>query len=142
MQDLPINDRVVIPGTELTYTTSTGSGPGGQHVNRSQTRVTLRWTPATSEALDERMRSLVLSRWASVLTGDGEILISASSHRSQKRNLDEARRRLAERLRAAMAVRRTRRKTRPSRGAVQRRIDAKKQRSQTKKHRRKPRHDD
>jgi len=84
----------------------------------------------------------VLARWASVLTNEGEILISASSHRSQKRNLDEARRRLAERLRAALEVARRRKKTRPSRGAVQRRITAKKQRSQTKKQRRRPRYDD
>lgn len=137
-----MNDRVIIPAAELQYTTSTGSGPGGQHVNRSQTRVTLRWTPATSEALDDRMRERVLARWASVLTNEGEILISASSHRSQKRNLDEARRRLAERLRAALEVARRRKKTRPSRGAVQRRITAKKQRSQTKKQRRRPRYDD
>jgi ribosome-associated protein len=142
MQDLRVNDHIVIPAHELSWTSSTGSGPGGQHVNRSQTRVTLRWCPAQSDALDENERARVVSRWAPQLTSDGEILISASTHRSQKRNLDEACRRLAERLRAALVVQRRRRETRPSRGAVERRIKAKKQRSDVKRNRRPPRRDD
>ncbi|WP_328593027.1 alternative ribosome rescue aminoacyl-tRNA hydrolase ArfB [Ruania zhangjianzhongii] len=129
---------LVVPGSELTERFSRSSGPGGQSVNTTDTRVELLFTPGTSSAFTPAQRERVLGAVGRLLV-DGEIRIVASAHASQLRNRNEARARLAALLRdALMPPPPTRRRTRPSRRARQRRIDAKKQRGQTKSLRRRP----
>lgn len=129
---------VVVPEAELGWRFSRSSGPGGQGVNTTDSRVELVWDLSSSAALTPTQRTRALDRLAHRLT-DGVLVVVASEHRSQRRNRDAARARLAALL--ADAVRppaRARRPTRPSLGARQRRIDAKKQRGQTKRLRRPP----
>lgn len=129
---------LVIPGRELTERFSRSSGPGGQAVNTTDTRVELLFTPATSTAFTPAQRARVLRALGESLDG-GQIRVVASSRASQLRNRTEARDRLAALLRdALMPPPPRRRRTRPSRRARQRRLDAKRHRGQTKALRRRP----
>lgn len=129
---------LVIPGSELTERFSRSSGPGGQAVNTTDTRVELLFTPGTSSAFTPAQRRRVLAALEGSLVS-GELRIVASSHAAQLRNRNEARERLAAILREAlMPPPPTRRRTRPSRRARQRRMDAKTRRGQTKSLRRRP----
>ncbi len=127
---------VVIPESELAWRFSRSSGPGGQGVNTSDSRVELLFDVAHSPCLPEGLRARALSRLAGRLSA-GVLVVSASEHRAQLRNREAAERRLVEVLAAAMAPpARARRPTRPTRGAVERRIATKKRRGQTKRLRR------
>lgn len=128
--DLPIDASLTIPGEELWFRASRAGGPGGQHVNTTASRVTLIWKLRTSAALDEEARERLLFRLASRLTDDGELQISVTDSRSQLQNRETARQRLAELVRAARVTPKARRPTRPSKGSQERRIAAKKARSQ------------
>jgi ribosome-associated protein len=133
--DLPVNSRVTIPGEELVERFSRSSGPGGQGVNTTDSRVELVWdldgSTLPAEQLDKLRRRL-----GSRLTGDSVVVV-ASERRSQLRNREAARERLAELVgRALEPPPPPRRATRPSRGATERRIAAKKRRSATKRTRR------
>ncbi|HEV7657330.1 MAG TPA: alternative ribosome rescue aminoacyl-tRNA hydrolase ArfB [Mycobacteriales bacterium] len=133
--DLSVSSRVTIPGDELTERFSRSSGPGGQGVNTTDSRVELVWDLGAStlpaETLDRLRRRL-----GSRLTGDSLVVV-ASERRSQLRNRESARERLAGLVaRALEPPPPPRRATRPSRGATERRISAKKRRSATKRTRR------
>jgi ribosome-associated protein len=133
--DLPVNGRVTIPGDELTERFSRSSGPGGQGVNTTDSRVELVWDLGASglpaELLDKLRRRL-----GSRLTGDS-LAVTASERRSQLRNREAARERLAGLVaRALEPPPPPRRATRPSRGAKERRIESKRRRSATKRSRR------
>ena len=129
---------VIIPESELAWRFSRSSGPGGQGVNTSDSRVELVWDAAGSAALSPLQRERVLQRLSGRLA-DGVLTIAASEHRAQLRNRDAARARLAavvaEALRPPAPARRP---TRPSRGAKERRLKAKQQRTDLKKLRRPP----
>jgi ribosome-associated protein len=133
--DLPIRDDLVIPGEELVEQTSTSGGPGGQHANKTSTRVTLRWSVAESAVLDPRQRSRLLEKLASRLTTSGELVVHVHDSRSQSANRQTARRRLGELVREALHRPRPRKRTRPSRAARERRLADKKRRGATKKQR-------
>ena len=121
-------DGLVVPAAELVERFSRSPGPGGQSVNTSDSRVELDFDVATSQALTDAQRARALRRWPS-----GRVSIAASEHRSQHRNRVAARERLADLLRQALAPPPpSRRPTRPSRGAKERRLKAKKERGQTK----------
>ena len=128
---------VEIPEDALRYTASRSSGPGGQNVNRRSTRVELRVAladiPITPGAR-RRLESLA----SHLVTAAGELHIAAEEERSQKRNKDAALARLKELVARAIVPPKPRKKTKPSRGAVERRIKAKKQHSERKQRRRKP----
>jgi ribosome-associated protein len=133
--DLTVSPRVVISGDELTERFSRSSGPGGQGVNTTDSRVELVWDLSRS-ALPEAVLDRVRRRLASRLSGD-QLVVVASERRSQLRNREAARERLAGLVAAALAPPPPpRRATRPSRGAVERRIEAKKRRASVKKTRR------
>ena len=134
-EDLRIGPRLCIPGAELRYETSRAGGPGGQNVNKLETRVTLRFDVLHSASLDERTRQWLAGRLASELTAQGELVLHASRFRSQARNLEDARERLAERLQAALERPRTRRATRPTKGSQQRRLSNKRHRGELKRER-------
>ena len=121
-------EGLVVPAAELVERFSRSPGPGGQSVNTSDSRGELDYDVATSSALTDTQRARALRRWP-----DGRVSIAASEHRSQHRNRVAARERLAELLREALAPPPPpRRATRPSRGAKERRLKAKKERGQTK----------
>lgn len=133
--DLPLPGGNRIPRHEVEELASRASGPGGQHVNTSSTRVSLRWNVQTSQGLTTEARARVVSRLRSRLTREGVLVVHAEGHRSRRRNLEEAYARLAELVRTALYQAPPRRPTRPGRGATQRRLNAKKRRSQVKKER-------
>jgi ribosome-associated protein len=133
---LPVRGSVIIPEAELRWRFSRSSGPGGQSVNTTDSRVELSWDVGSSTALSEALRERALERLAGTLV-DGVITIVASEHRSQWLNRRAAEQRLVEAVSAALArPPRPRRPTRPSRGAVERRLAEKKRRSQIKQQRR------
>ncbi len=128
---------LVVPAAELVERFSRSSGPGGQSVNTTDSRVELELDVAASPALTEAQRARALTRLVARLT-DGRLVVVASDHRSQHRNRVAARERLAELLRAALAPPPpVRRATRPSRGARERRLAGKRHRAETKALRRK-----
>lgn len=133
-----VNDRVAIPRGELTFRASRASGPGGQHVNTSSTRVELSWNLNTSRALDDALRERARTRLANRLDAHGVLRVTASETRSQLRNREAAERRLAELLRKALRAPRPRIATRPSRAAKEERLHGKRKRGEKKKARRRP----
>ncbi|GAA1403053.1 alternative ribosome rescue aminoacyl-tRNA hydrolase ArfB [Catellatospora coxensis] len=135
-EDLRITDRVVIPDSELRERFSRSSGPGGQGVNTSDSRVELSYDVERSHAIPDELRDRVLDRLGHRLTG-GVLTIAASEHRAQLANREAARERLATLLREALAPPPPpRRPTKMSKGAKQRRLQAKKHRSAIKQLRR------
>lgn len=132
---LPAGLRV--PAGEIVERFSRSSGPGGQGVNTADSRVQLSLDLATTTALNEPQRELALARLASSLSGT-VVNIAASEHRAQRQNRRAARERLASTLRGALVPESVRRPTRPTYGSRIRRLDAKRQRSQTKANRRSP----
>ena len=136
--DLIINNQVTIPVAELVYTASRSSGPGGQHVNTTDTRIQLRWNLEGSTALTEAQRDRIRRALASRLTEAGDLLLASDKHRSQRRNREEVTQRLAALVREALVPPKPRRKTKPTRASKERRLDDKKRRSEVKKGRGKP----
>ncbi len=133
--DLRVSGRVVVPASMLGWRFSRSSGPGGQGVNTADSRVELSVRPLELPGLTEHQRSRLVERLAGRLV-DGVLTIAASEHRQQLRNREAARARMAAAIAEALAPPpRTRRPTRPTRGSKERRITAKKQRSQLKKQR-------
>jgi ribosome-associated protein len=131
-------DGLVIPDAELVERFSRASGPGGQGVNTTDSRVELRWDVASSRALSDPQRATLLRRLDHQLT-NGTVAVVASEHRAQLQNRTAARARLASLIAEAFEPPAPpRRPTRPSRAARQRRVDAKRQRGQLKSLRRRP----
>jgi ribosome-associated protein len=120
-----VSPELRIPRDELTFRASRAGGPGGQHVNKSSTRIELVWSVRASRALTDEQRSLLTTKLATRLDVDGEVRIVASDHRSQTRNRDAAEDRLARLIRTALAVPKARRKTRPTRSGVEKRLQSK-----------------
>ena len=130
--DLRVRPDFVIPWEELDWRFTTSSGPGGQHANRSNTRVEVRWRPLDSDAGTERQRRRIAERLGELVT------VGADDQRSQRRNRALALERLGSRLRTALHEDAPRQATRPSRAARQRRTDAKRRRGQLKQQRQRP----
>ena len=130
-----------MPEAELSWRFSRSSGPGGQSVNTTDSRVELSFDVARAECLPEDLRERALDRLAGRLV-DGVLTVAASEHRSQLQNREAAEQRLAQLLREAVAPPPPpRRATRPTRGSKERRLEGKRQRSDVKRGR-SGRHDD
>lgn len=139
MEPLEVAPGVAIPAEELRESFARSGGPGGQHANTSETKVVLRFDVEGSAALTEPQRARVRQRLGPRLTADGELVLAASEHRTQTRNREAVRARLAALLGEALApAPPPRRPTRPSRRARQRRLEDKRARGQTKRLRRRP----
>lgn len=135
---LRVNAGVTIPEAELAWRFSRSSGPGGQGVNTTDSRVELSWNVVASAALSTAQRERVLSELAGRITG-GVLSVAASENRAQIRNREAARARLAALVAGALAPPSpTRRATKPGRGARERRLAAKKRRTDVKRLRRPP----
>lgn len=142
-EGLVVTPHVTIPLSELDLQAITGSGPGGQNVNRSATRIALRWNVRTTRALDESQRARVAGVLASRLDSEGNIRIVAGEYRSQLQNRAEATARLVALVARALIIPKSRRATKPTRGSVEKRLTEKRQRSSTKRERgSRPHHDD
>ncbi|MFT7519235.1 MAG: ribosome-associated protein [Kiritimatiellia bacterium] len=138
--DLPIPDGPTVPGHELSWSAHRSGGPGGQHVNTSSTAVRLKFALSRS-VLHPAIKDRVRKAYGSYLNAEGDLLLVADTHRSQHRNLQASRDRLAKMLATCVRPPKQRRATRRTRGSVERRLTGKKQRSSTKKTRGKVRGD-
>lgn len=134
--DLPVREGLVVPGWELVETFTPSGGPGGQHANKTATRVELRFSVEHSSVLRPEQKHRVAARLGP------EVRVVADDERSQARNREIARQRLADSLREALIPPRRRVKTKPSRGSKERRLKAKREASEKKQHRQKPRSDE
>ena len=135
--DLPLGRGLTIPSAELAWRFSRASGPGGQNVNTTDSRVTLLFPLATTSALPPALRERALRRLAGRLVEGGTLAITAQEHRSQWRNRQAAQERLVSLLEEAIRPPAPpRRRTRPTKGSVERRLATKKLRSSVKGQRR------
>ena len=121
---------------EITFQTSRSSGPGGQNVNKVESRVELRWHLLDSQVLNEAQKALILEKVANQLTGDGLLLITAQDDRSQLRNKEIALARFHELLLKSLRRPKPRKATKPSKGAVRKRLEGKKMQGEKKANRR------
>ena len=135
--DLKVGTHFVIPEGELRWSFSTSGGPGGQHANRNATKAELRWEVATSPAITEEVRAKLTSRLGVRVRG-GEVKVIAGESRSQWRNRQAARKRLAELLEGALHDRRRRVATKPSKSSRDSRLDDKRRQGAKKRLRDKP----
>lgn len=127
-----------VPRDELELRASRSSGPGGQHVNKTSSRIELVWDVAASPTLDDRQRARLLARLGARLDSTGRLRIVAQEERSQWRNREAALARFAEVVAQALAVPKARKPTRIPRAAKRARLDAKKQRGALKRDRQRP----
>ncbi|HWJ15398.1 MAG TPA: alternative ribosome rescue aminoacyl-tRNA hydrolase ArfB [Gemmatimonadaceae bacterium] len=135
-ESLTITSEISIPRSELTYRATRSGGPGGQHVNTSSTRIELLWDLSGSRAVSDEQRERLRAKLAARLDGDGMVRVVASDRRSQQQNRAAADERLSALVRHALHVPKKRRKTKPPAAAKERRIKAKKLRSERKRDRR------
>jgi ribosome-associated protein len=134
--EIVVTGRVRIPSSEIALSYARSGGPGGQHVNRTESKVLLRWDALASTALSDEDRALLARALASRLTAAGELLVVSDVHRDQSRNVDEVVERFRRLVRAALARPKPRTKTRPTRSSRERRLAGKRRRGATKRGRR------
>jgi ribosome-associated protein len=135
---LEVTSRVRIPLSELSFSFARSSGPGGQNVNKVNTKALLRWPVLASPSLPDDVRERLLARFARRITAQGDLLVSSQRYRDQGRNVGDCLSKLESMLAEVATPRTVRKPTRPSRSAVGRRLNAKKQQARKKKGRRPP----
>lgn len=142
MRDVVIDRRLVIPAAEIDMAFARSGGPGGQNVNKVASKVEIRWVPGESaalrSALHEHDRAWLLARLQSRLTNAGELIVTSTLTRDQTKNREDALTKLATIVREAMIRPKARRPTRPTRGARERRLQAKRHNSDRKQTRQRP----
>lgn len=135
---LYVNEAISIADSEFDFTYTRSSGPGGQNVNKVNSKAVLRWKVTTSSALPEGVRNRFLTAYSRRLTKDGCILIGSQRYRDQGRNIADCLSRLRELIVAVQSPPTKRKATKPSKGARQRRLSEKKATSERKQSRRRP----
>ena len=124
-----------IPPHELSVTTSLSGGKGGQHVNKTNSKVTLRWNVRESSVVNIKQREMLLQKLK--LSIKGELIVQADEHRSQHKNIEVALMKCKKRIEMALHKPKPRKPTKPTKSSQNRRVNKKKQRSEIKKNRRK-----
>lgn len=137
-----INETIEIADTEFEFTFARSGGPGGQNVNKVNSKAVMRWNPSDSAGMPPGVLQRFLSRYRSRLTNNGELVLHSQRYRDQGRNSADCINRLREMILAIAAPPVKRRPTKPSRGANRRRLQNKKQASEKKQNRRRPSSDD
>jgi ribosome-associated protein len=137
-----VTPEIAVPVAELEFRASRASGPGGQGVNTTDSRVELRFDVAGSPSLSDQAKELALRRLGPRVDSGGVLRVVAQAQRSQLANRRAAMERFAELLAAALATPRARRPTRPTRASTARRVESKRRRSATKRLRDRPRRPD
>lgn len=137
-EPLVISDQIVIPARELQFSYSRSGGPGGQNVNKVNTKATLRWPVYQTQALPGAVLNRFAQRFQGRINDSGELVLQSDSHREQLRNTLECRDRLRAMLLAVLHPPKARKKTKPSRASVRRRLESKRQHSAKKQQRRDP----
>ena len=133
---LDVDGRIKIPASELSLAFARSSGPGGQNVNKVNSKASLTWKFVQSTSLPPAIRQRFLTKFGSKLTNDGEIIVVSQRYRDQPKNIEDCREKLRDMIRSALVGPKTRRATKPTRGSQERRITEKKRRSETKARRR------
>lgn len=131
--DVFVQEGIIIPAHELEISTSRSGGAGGQHVNKTDTRITIRWNILTTQALSDEQKQRVMLKLAGRITTEGELIINNSQTRSQDQNRRLALANLAHAIAKALHVAKKRRPTRVSKSAQETRLQEKSQRSNIKK---------
>ena len=142
MAEIIVNAQLAIPEQEISFETSTSSGPGGQNVNRVETRVTLLFDVEASESLDPAQKERIRERLATRINKAGVLRVVSQKHRSQSANRQETEERFARLVAEALEEKEPRKRTRPPRAAKRRRLQKKRRRSEVKRLRKPPRGDD
>jgi ribosome-associated protein len=135
MGTIEIDGELSLPEEELTFATSRSGGPGGQNVNKLETRVTLRFDLAGSPSLSDEQKARLRERLATRITRSGVLHVTAQKHRTQAANREAAQVRFAELLREALREEAPRKKTRIPRAVSRRRVEEKKRRGLRKQER-------
>lgn len=135
---MKIDDRTSIPDQEISFKTSRSSGPGGQNVNKVESRVTLLFDLDGTASLSEDQKLRIRDRLASRINRQGVLRVVAQKHRTQAANREVARERFERLIRDALAERPTRVPTRVTKAAKERRLEGKRRRSELKRRRREP----
>lgn len=133
---LTIHDNLVIPERELAYRRSRSSGPGGQNVNKVETKVTLLFDIDRSEQLDADQKDRIRQKLATRINKEGVLRVISQKHRTQKANREAAREKFAELVAGALEIERPRRPTKTPKRADRRRLEDKKRRGELKRRRR------
>lgn len=135
MEDLLVSANWTVPASALRVQFVRGGGPGGQNVNKLNTKAELRVRVADLAFPRPDVEARFRERFASRITGEGEVILTSQTGRSQAQNLEDCLGRLAEFLRSVLVAPKVRRPTRPTRGSKERRIEAKKHQSERRRHR-------
>lgn len=139
---LVISPSVRIPLEEFEFTYARSSGPGGQNVNKVNSKALLRWPMTTSPSLPAAVRERFLTKFANKLTTEGDLLITSQQFRDQDQNREDCLEKLREMIRSVLQAPKRRRPTKPTRSSQKARGEAKQQHSQKKQHRQKPKWED
>ena len=132
---LTVNSRIRIPMSELQFTFARSSGPGGQNVNKVNSKAMLRWDVTASPSLSHSVKERFIQAFGSRLTNEGEIVLASQRYRDQSRNVDDCLEKLREMLAAVATAPKRRRPTRPTKASVERRVQQKQKNSQRKSNR-------
>ena len=134
---LEVNQRISIPLKEFTYTFARSGGPGGQNVNKVNSKVTLHWDVTTSPSLPEDLRTRFLAQYARRINKEGMLVISSERYRDQGRNVSDCTNKLRDLILADATPPKRRRPTKPTKGSKERRLAGKREKAQKKEQRRK-----
>lgn len=132
---LVVNDETAIPGSEINLSFARSAGPGGQNVNKVNSKAVLHWNVAASASLPETVKARFLQRFASRINQAGELVLSSDRHRDQPRNVTDCYEKLRHLVLTVLVPPRPRKKTRPSRSSIERRLQQKRTGAQKKQRR-------
>ena len=133
---LIVNAELLIPASEISLTFVRSAGPGGQNVNKVNSKAVLRWNAQQTGRLPEHVKARFLERYAQRITQSGDVVLASDRHREQLRNVADSYEKLRQLILSVLVAPRTRRTSRPTRGSVERRLQSKLRSSQKKQQRR------